>query len=150
MRRMLMHEPGTRVLIFSMYEEVIYAERALQGGASGYVTKASAPTVLVDAVQALAQGRKYISPDIAHAIAQRHVTAEVARGLSARELEILRMLLQGIPIRDIAAAIGLTAKTVANHQSVIKQKLGAETAIQLARIGGELLRDSRRSRDEPL
>ena len=141
MRRILAHKPDTRVLMFSMYEDLIYADRALQAGASGYVTKASAPHVLVQAVHAVAQGKKYISSDIAHGLAQRHITtdSEAVDGLTAREFEILRLLIQGVSIRDIATSIGLTPKTVFNHQSTIKQKLGADTAVELVRLGNQLL-----------
>lgn len=143
MRRMLTLKADTRVLIFSMYEDLIYAERALQAGALGYVTKASAPRVLVEAVHIVARGRKYLSADMAHEFAQRRSTAgrAVANGLSAREFEILRLLVQGQSIRSIAESIGINVKTVANHQSSIRQKLGADTAVQLARIGAQLLRD---------
>jgi DNA-binding NarL/FixJ family response regulator len=146
MRRMLAHNAATRVLMFSMYEDVIYAERALQAGACGYVTKASAPNVLVEAVHAIARGKRYISADIAHALTQRQVArdGDASNGLSAREFEVLRMLVQGLTVRDIAEAMGLNAKTVANHQSTIKQKLGVETAVQLARVGSELLESSKR------
>jgi len=140
MRRMLDQQPETRVLIFSMYEDSIFAHRALQAGACGYVTKASAPNVLVEAVHVVARGKKYISADVAQALALRNVTADAAAadGLSAREFEILRMLVQGHSVRDIAQTLGLTPKTVANHQSAIKQKLGAETAVQLLRIASGL------------
>lgn len=146
LRRMRARKPDTRVLIFSMYEDAIYADRALQAGACGYVTKASAPTVLVEAVHAVAYGKKYMSADIAHAFAQRQVAADpdAAHGLSAREFEVLRMLVQGLSIRDIAQTMSLNPKTVANHQSAIKQKLGADTAVQLARIGGALLADPKK------
>jgi DNA-binding NarL/FixJ family response regulator len=145
MRRMLAHRPEARVLIFSMYEELIYADRALRAGACGYVTKASAPSVLVDAVQALARGKKYLSADIAHEVAVRHEVndSETTNALSAREFEVLRLLVQGLPIREIAETLGLNPKTVANHQSAIKQKLGADTSVQLARIGGTLLGDGK-------
>ena len=140
MRRMLDQQPETRVLIFSMYEDSIFAHRALQAGACGYVTKASAPNVLVEAVHVVARGKKYISADVAQALALRNVTADAAAadGLSAREFEILRMLVQGHSVRDIAQTLGLTPKTVANHQSAIKQKLGADTAVQLLRIASGL------------
>ena len=140
MRRMLTQQPDTRVLIFSMYEDSIFAHRALQAGACGYVTKASAPNVLVEAVHVVARGKKYISADIAQALALRNVTADAgaADGLSAREFEILRMLVHGQSVRDIAQTLGLNPKTVANHQSAIKQKLGADTAVQLLRIAGNL------------
>lgn len=140
MRRMLTLQPGTRVLIFSMYEDPIFANRALQAGACGYVTKASAPNVLVEAVHMVARGKKYISADIAQELALRNVVedAGAADGLSAREFEVLRLLVQGQSVRDIAQALGLNPKTVANHQSSIKQKLGADTAVQLLRIAGNL------------
>jgi two-component system invasion response regulator UvrY len=140
MRRMLAREPETRVLIFSMYEDAIFANRALQAGACGYVTKASAPNVLVEAVHVIARGKKYISADIAQELALRSVVvdADASDGLTAREFEVLRLLVQGRSVRDIAQTLGLTPKTVANHQSAIKQKLGADTAVQLLRIAGRL------------
>jgi two-component system, NarL family, invasion response regulator UvrY len=140
MRRMLAHRPETRVLIFSMHEEAIFARRALQAGAYGYVTKASAPNVLVEAVHAIACGRKYLSASVAQDLALRAASGDEAMmdGLSAREFEVLRLLVQGQSIRDIAQFMGLNPKTIANHQSAIKQKLGADTAIQLFRKANEL------------
>jgi DNA-binding NarL/FixJ family response regulator len=143
MRRMLTDKPGTRVLIFSMHEDAIFAKRALQAGAFGYVTKASAPSVLVDAVHSVAGGKKYLSADIAHKLALRDFAVdESADGLSAREFEVLRQLAQGKSVKEIAQAMGLNPKTISNHQSAIKQKLGADTAIQLfkkaAQMGLEL------------
>jgi two-component system, NarL family, invasion response regulator UvrY len=140
MRRMLARQPETRVLIFSMYEDAIFANRALRAGACGYVTKASAPNVLVEAVHSITRGKRYISSDIAQKLALRNVVADTAAndGLSAREFEVLRLLVQGLSVRDIAQSMGLNPKTVANHQSAIKQKLGADTAVQLLRIAESL------------
>lgn len=140
MRRMLAHEAKTAVLIFSMHEDVIFADRALQAGASGYVTKASAPNVLVEAVHTIATGKRYLSAEIAHELALRSANAPTksVHDLSAREFEVLRMLVEGRPVRDIAKALNLNPKTVANHQSTIKQKLGVETPMQLLRIGESL------------
>jgi DNA-binding NarL/FixJ family response regulator len=133
MRQLLVHKPGARVLIFSMHEEAIFARRALQGGAFGYLTKASAPDVLVEAVRTVAQGRKYLSADIARKLALREAefTEVAADRLSAREFEVLRLLAQGRSVKEIADTLGLNTKTIANHQSSIKQKLGADTALQL-------------------
>ena len=119
--------------MFSMHEEAIFATRALQAGACGYVTKASAPQVLVEAVHAIAGGRRYLSPALAQDLALRHAAADERAGdaLSAREFEVLRLLAQGQSVRQIADTLGLNPKTVANHQSAIKQKLGAQTPIQL-------------------
>lgn len=140
MRRMLAAKPATRVLMFSMYEDAIFANRALQAGACGYVTKASAPNVLVEAVLTVARGKPYLSAEIAQALAQRNAIAAAAPAdaLSAREFEVLRLVVQGHSISDIAKTLGLMPKTVSNHQSAIKQKLGAESAVQLVRIASRL------------
>lgn len=150
MRRMLTRAPETRVLIFSMYEDAIFANRALQAGACGYVTKASAPNVLVEAVHAISRGKKYISTDIAQELALRSVVADKAAtdSLSAREFEVLRLLVKGHAVRDIAQLMGVTPKTVANHQSAIKQKLGADSPVQLLRIAGSLGLDLETPREE--
>lgn len=140
MQRMLIYKPEARVLIFSMHEEAIFAKRALQAGAFGYVTKASAPNVLMEAVHAIASGKRYLSADIAQKLALRDFAVDqaTADGLSAREFEVLRQLAQGQSIKEIAHSMGLSPKTVANHQSAIKQKLGADTAIQLLKKVNEL------------
>jgi DNA-binding NarL/FixJ family response regulator len=140
MRRMLCARPDARVLIFSMHEDAIFARRALQAGAHGYVTKASAPNVLVEAVHAVAAGRKYLSPGIAQklALGDLSVDASAVDGLSPREFEVLRLLAQGRSVRAIAEILGLNPKTVANHQSAIKQKLGADSALQLLQKAAEL------------
>jgi two-component system, NarL family, invasion response regulator UvrY len=140
MRRMLLYKPRARVLVFSMHEDVIFVRRALQAGAFGYVTKASAPNVLVQAIHTIASGKRYLSPEIAQKLALRDFATDkdAVGSLSAREFEVLRLLTQGQSIREIAQSLGLNAKTVANHQSVIKQKLGAESAIQLLTRAGQL------------
>jgi two-component system invasion response regulator UvrY len=140
MRRMLVYTPEARVLIFSMHEDTIFAKRVLQAGAFGYVTKASAPTVLVEAIHAVAAGKRYLSPEIAQKLALRDVVVDptAADGLTAREFEVLRLLAQGRSIDQIAESMSLNAKTVANHQTVIKRKLGADTAIQLLKKAAQL------------
>lgn len=138
MRRMLAYKPEARVLIFSMHEDTIFARRALQAGAFGYVTKASAPNVLVEAIHSVAAGKKYLSAEIAQRLALHDFTTDEADDLSGREFEVLRLLAQGLSIREIAESMGLNPKTVANHQSAIKQKLGADTAIQLLRKANQL------------
>jgi two-component system, NarL family, invasion response regulator UvrY len=138
MRRILLHKSDARVLIFSMHEDAIFARRALQAGAYGYVTKASAPNVLVDAVHSVARGKKYLSPEIAEKLALHEFAIDQTDALSAREFEVLRMLAKGQSVKEIAESLGLHPKTIANHQSAIKQKLGADTAIQLLRKANEL------------
>jgi two-component system, NarL family, invasion response regulator UvrY len=131
MRRILAHDAAARVLIFSMHEDAIFASHALQAGAFGYLTKASAPDALVQAVHSIASGKKYVGVDIAQKLALREFEARQADELTEREFEVLQWLAQGRSIKDIAESMGLHPKTVANHQSAIKAKLGAESAIDL-------------------
>ena len=140
MRRMLGRAPDARVLMFSMFEDAIYANRALQGGAWGYVTKASAPDVLVEAVRSVAVGERYLSAGIARELALRGVALDTDRpdALSAREFEVLRLIVQGLALKDIAERLGVHPKTVANHQSAIRQKLGADNPVQLLRMAARL------------
>jgi two-component system invasion response regulator UvrY len=105
MRRMLIYKAQARVLIFSMHEEAIFATRALQAGAAGYVTKASAPHVLVEAVHAVAAGNRYLSTDIAQKLALRESAGKKTEGLSTRELEVLRWLAQGQTVKEIAESM---------------------------------------------
>jgi DNA-binding NarL/FixJ family response regulator len=139
-RRIIAREPNARVLIFSMYEDAIFVRRAIEAGAMGYVTKASAPHVLVEAVDAVASGKRYLSHDVAQTLALSGLdsTTPAHSELSAREFEVLKLLVQGHTLNDIAEQLGLNQKTVANHQSAIKQKLGAETTAQLFRVASRL------------
>jgi len=135
-RRMLAREPALRILMFSMHEEAIFAERALQAGAAGYVTKASAPEILVDAVRAVANGDVFLSRDIAQTLALKNMNNDddALKALSRREFEIMRLLVGGDSLDVIAEKLGLSYKTVANHQSAIRQKTGAQSALDLLRI----------------
>jgi len=135
LRRLLARRPAARVLMFSMYQDGIYANHAMNAGARGYLSKASAPELLIDAVRAVADGERFISPDVERAMHNQSATAQhLAQSLSARELEVLRLLAQGYGIDDIAVRLGLSPKTASNHQSSIKQKLGAGSALQLMLI----------------
>jgi two-component system, NarL family, invasion response regulator UvrY len=140
MRRILARRPQQCVLMFSMHDDAIFASRALEAGARGYVTKASAPEVLVDAISAVARGERYLSPDVESGIAQQ--TSSQARSvvntLTAREFEVLRLLARGETVRCIGEKLGLSEKTIANHQSAIREKLGARNGVQLARVAAEL------------
>jgi two-component system, NarL family, invasion response regulator UvrY len=135
LRRIIARRPDACVLMFSMYHDGIYASRAIDAGARGFLSKASAPDLLVEAVRSVAGGGRYLSPDVERAMNKQSSAAnELAGALSTRELEVLRMLTQGYGIEEIGERLGLSPKTAANHQSSIKQKLGAESALQLMLI----------------
>lgn len=135
-RRILARDAAARVLMFSMHEDVVFASRALQVGARGYVTKSSAPELLTDAVRLVAAGKLYISHDMAQELAVRMVPGShhPLHALSTREFEIFRLLAAGHAIPEIARLLSLSCKTVANHQSNIRAKLDTTTAAQMVRM----------------
>jgi two-component system, NarL family, invasion response regulator UvrY len=132
-RRMIARRPSSKILVFSMHDDALLAERAIQLGARGYVTKSSAPEVLAGAVADMMAGRVAFSPDIAQALAILKVSGEgdPLTALSAREFEIFRLIARGQTTASIASLLSLSAKTVANYQSLIKQKLGINSDIEL-------------------
>ena len=132
LRRIIARRSDACILMFSMYQDGIYATRAMNAGARGYLSKASAPDLLIDAVRSVASGRRYLSPDVERAMTKQSSSANLLAGtLSTRELEVLRLLVQGYGVEEIGERLGLSPKTAANHQSSIKQKLGADSALQL-------------------
>ncbi len=135
-RRMLAREPGARVLVFSMHEDIVFASRALAAGARGYIAKSAAPEVLVEAIRRIATGKGYVDHAMAQKLALQRVGSEPdpVSVLTEREFEVFRLLAQGQPVGEIASILNLTAKTVANHQSALRQKLGVDNAAQLVRL----------------
>jgi two-component system, NarL family, invasion response regulator UvrY len=136
MQRLFARAPDARVIVFSMHQDPAMAERAMEGGARGYVTKSSAPEVLVKAVHEVAAGRLFLSPDIAHAMAVSKFAGQdnPLQLLSTREFEIFHQLVNGRAPTDIARALNLSVKTVANYHTLIKQKLSVASDIDLVRI----------------
>ena len=104
LRHILAREPRARVLMFSMHDEPIFATRAFAAGALGYVTKASAPEVLVDAVRAVAQGERYISADMAQALALQAVCMD--RVVLTRTARLAPGLLNGLPFTAWLICLG--------------------------------------------
>ena len=110
-------------------------EQCLRAGAAGFVTKSSAPEVLVDAVRRAARGETALSPDVATIAAAP--SAAPHRSLSSREFDILQQLLAGHGVDEIAQTLRLSAKTVSNYQTQIRQKLGVGSAVELLRYARE-------------
>jgi len=140
MRRMLADRPTLRVLIFSMHDDAIFCSRALDAGALGYLSKSSAPEALVEAIYAVFRGESYLSPDVAENLTrQRSTNAPFSlESLTAREFEVLRLLVRGETVGAIATRLGLSEKTVANHQTALREKLGVRNGVQLALRAAEL------------
>jgi len=135
-RRVLLRVPAARILVFSMYDSPPLVRRALEAGARGFLTKAAAPQSLVDAVRALHAGERYLGADLATGLLQRDPAREAERlaELSLREFEVFRLLAQGRSLAECAQALKLSPKTVSNHQTTIKDKLGVTTSAALVHL----------------
>ncbi|MGI9070927.1 MAG: response regulator transcription factor [Bryobacteraceae bacterium] len=122
--------PGLPVLILSMHDESIYAERALRAGANGYMMKQEATNNVLDALRRILNREVYVSPPIANKMLQQFVggagtykTHSSVNDLSDRELEVLRLIGAGHGTRQIAEELHLSVKTVETHQAHLKEKL---------------------------
>ncbi|MDD2990745.1 MAG: response regulator transcription factor [Zoogloea sp.] len=130
--RVKARRPELKVLIFSMHDNPAMVAQALKAGADGYLTKSSEPDALIDAVRQVARGGRALSPDIAGALAGEGGQAAHLI-LSPREFEIFRLLAAGRTVEEIATRLFLSAKTVANYQTGIRQKTGLATTLDMYR-----------------
>jgi two-component system, NarL family, invasion response regulator UvrY len=118
--------PKLKVLIVSMHPEEQYAVRALKAGACGYLNKASAPEKLLDAVDEVAAGRKYITPAIAQALIDQLTVREDGdphEKLSDREFQVFKLIASGRKLSDIAETLSLSPKTVSVYRARIMEKM---------------------------
>lgn len=139
LRRLLLISPAVRILVFSMHAETMYAARALQAGARGYVSKNASPEELQIALQRVIDGGRYVEREIAQELAVHGpVDADPWNKLTERDLEILRLLSEGRSLAQIAAVIGVSYKTVANVCTQIKAKLGVTRTADLVRLSIEM------------
>ena len=137
-RRIRARDPEARILAFSIHDETVYAERALEAGAVGYISKSCAPEILVEAVRTVACGGHYIEHDIARRLAAQKATgldaAAQLQSLSAREFDVFCLLARGRTPREVADELRLSYKTAANYSTQIKSKLGVNTTAEMARL----------------
>ena len=135
-RRIRQLDPNACLLVFTMHQNAAFALQAIRAGAAGYVTKSSAPDELVRAVFDVFAGRIALSHDIDHELALSRLGTEriATEDLTAREFEVLRLLLAAQSTADIAATLNISPRTVANHHSLIKTKLGVSSDIELVKL----------------
>ena len=139
LQRLVIDDPTACVLVFSMHAEAIYASRALQAGAKGYVSKNAAPDELLVAIRKLAEGGRYIEHQIAQELAlQSAPEGHPLHHLTERDLEIMRLLGEGRSLAEIADELGVGYKTIANTCSQIKAKLGVARTADLIRLSIEM------------
>ena len=137
-RRIVIANHDIKILVFTMHEEVVFVERALQAGATGYMTKSTDPKMLSKAIKSVSQGKKYIDSDLKEKMTYEyeHLREDdsLLSDLSAREFQIFCLLAEGKNTNDISKLLSISYKTAANYSSQIKNKLHASTIADVARI----------------
>jgi two-component system invasion response regulator UvrY len=138
-RRILARAATARIIMFSMNDDPVFAARAIEIGAKGYVAKTGDPQDLVEAIREVGNGGVYLPAAIARSIAfagPAFARSPLSR-LTSREMEILRLLSAGKSLSEIAWMVHSSYKTVANTSSIMRQKLGVRTSAELVRLAIE-------------
>lgn len=141
--------PGVKILVCSMHDETLYAERTLRAGARGYVMKDTDGPTFLRAIRCVLSGQVYVSSQLAATVIGAFATGR-QRGsssslekLSDRELEVFRMFGEGRTAKEIAGRLNLSPKTVAVHRDHIKEKLGFPTSAEMIRQAVRFVESSR-------
>ena len=137
----------TLIMIISMHSKVGYITEAFQAGATGYLAKDSASAMLLQGIEAVLRGDYFMDSSVSHEVAKRlmkspekeaKISDAAYEKLTSREQEIMALLAEGIPARQIAEKLFISPKTVENHRANIMRKLGLHSAHQLVRYAAKL------------
>lgn len=140
-RRINIHDPATRILVFSMHSDPAIVARALEAGATGYLLKDTLPADFIKALEKVRSGTPYLSDDLAMQVALVHTPAHhnPLAELTPRELQTLSLLAKGKPYGSIAEELNVSYKTVVNVCWQLKQKLNVRNLPELIRSAVQLL-----------
>ncbi len=136
-RRICNRDRNAKILVVSVLDDMVYVDRAINAGAKGYITKNSAPGILVTAIQKIAAGEIYIEQGLMKNLPPQNNEADyqtIVDSLSAREFDIFLLLAKGLTAHKIADELCLGYKTVANYGTQIRSKLKVSTVAELAHI----------------
>lgn len=137
-RRLLARDPDAKILIYTMHQETLYAKRALEAGAKGYIAKNADPALLPEAILKIANSQSYVVDPIAQQLVMQYASGQSGENplasLSQREFEIFCLAAEGRTAQEIAANLHISYKTVANYMTQIKRKLDIDTLADLARL----------------
>jgi DNA-binding NarL/FixJ family response regulator len=128
-----------KTLVWSMYPDSLYARRAIQAGANGYVNKEQAPDVIIAAIHHILRGGIFLSPEITQTLIQElghsgNLSHDPVTSLSGRELQVFRCLGEGLSTQQIADRLHLSPKTIETYQARLRTKLGADSGAELLRL----------------
>ena len=135
-RRILAHDNGAKILVFSVHENEVMLNRALDLGVLGYISKRSASQVMIEAVRQVASGEMYVGQEMMPYLLRRKTSpdGEKLSCLSPREFEVFCLLADGKSVNDIANLLNLSPKTVGHHATHVKNKLGISDITGLTRL----------------
>ncbi|TAN80075.1 MAG: response regulator transcription factor [Gallionella sp.] len=137
-RRIKAHDPGTHILVFSMHANEIMVQRALEMGATGYLTKQGGLGQMVQAVRQVKLGRMYIDPEHVSCVVTNRQLHDAAinplNELSKREFQLFKLMAEGNSVGEIAETLSISSKTVGVHHTNIMKKLKLQNATQLVRL----------------
>jgi two-component system invasion response regulator UvrY len=136
-RRICSRDSSAKILVFSVHDETVYVDRAINAGAKGYITKNSAPGILVTAIQKIAAGEMYIEQGLMKNMPQQSKEADyqtIIDTLSPREFDVFLLLAKGLTAHKIAEELCLGYKTVANYGTQIRSKLNVSSVAELTHI----------------
>lgn len=138
-RRILAREASARIIMFSMNDDPVFAARAIEIGAKGYVSKSGDPCDLVDAIRQVGNGGVYLPAALAQSVAFAGpaFAQNPLSKLTSREIEILRLISTGKSLSEIAWLVHSSYKTIANTSSIIRHKLGLRSSSELVRFAIE-------------
>lgn len=135
-KRIIQRDEQAKILVFSVHDEPVYVNRALNAGAKGYITKNSAPKILPEAIAFIQQGKIYIEQGLHKKMSpsSEYDYQKIIQNFSPREFDVFRLLAKGLITRHIAEELCLGYKTVANYATQIKKKLQVSSLVELAHI----------------
>lgn len=135
-KRILQRYTHAKIIIFSMHEAVSFASQALKTGVKGFVTKNGMAEDLLHAVLDVSKGKTFLSAGIAQKIALQTLIGDddPMHQLSTREFEVFRLLAEGRRVEEVADMLKISQKTVANYYTIIKQKLGVSSPVEMVRL----------------
>lgn len=137
--KILRRQPATRVMFFSMHDELGLVSRAMKLGACAFVSKSAEPEEFARAIRTISEGEFYVEHRLATGlVCSKHTGSNALATLSGRENEIFLMIAKGYSSRQISKLLNLSAKTVANNLSIIKQKLNVDTTAAMTHLAVSL------------
>ena len=135
-RQIILLGGNAKILVFSMHEELVFVEQALQAGAHGYITKSANPQLLSKAIKQIYNGKKYIDDELQKRMLYKKSAEDDPQlsDLSTREFQIFCLLAEGLTTAEISKQLCISYKTAANYGTQIKNKLNVTTVADIARI----------------